>query len=119
MIERIVRVGPDGALVAHYLEQAAWHQTRALAQVREMQVPQARLLSPEERRGLGLQALGHLIQAQRLVRRAQQATEGPAQVSVLAEQLARLEAIAERIERETSGAVPLPPDTRIAPSTPE
>ena len=102
MIDLMARIGPESALVAHSLEQAAWHQTRALAYLRQARGPQSDALPPDERRALHLQALKHLVQAQRLVRQAQQASRSPAQALVLAERLARLQAIAEEVEREAS-----------------
>ncbi|HLH21849.1 MAG TPA: hypothetical protein VK066_04970 [Chloroflexota bacterium] len=102
MVDLLARIGPESALVAHCLEQAAWHQTRALAYTREAHEARPQPLGAAERRGLQLQALEHLVQAQQLVRQAQQASQSPGQATLLAEHLTRLQAIAEDVERETS-----------------
>jgi hypothetical protein len=110
MVELLARIGPESALVAHCLEQAAWHQTRALAFTREARAPRPQPLAIEERHALHLRAREHLVQAQQLVRRAQQASRSPVQATVLAEHLARLEAIAADVESETSsGYLTAPP----------
>ncbi|HEY7060744.1 MAG TPA: hypothetical protein VII06_04640 [Chloroflexota bacterium] len=97
----MARIGPESALVAHCLEQASWHQTRALAFTREARAPQSEAPT-EAPRALHLRALEHLVQAQRLVQQAQQASRSPTQAMVLAEHLARLQAIAADVEREAS-----------------
>jgi hypothetical protein len=116
----MTRIGPESALVVHCLEQAAWHQTRALMCTREAHAPRARPLAAPEQHALVLRALEHLVQAQQLVRQAQQASESPAQAVVLDEHLARLQAIAEGVEREATSDYLLspPPDpaSRLQPS---
>jgi hypothetical protein len=102
MVELMARVGPESALVAHCLEQAAWHQTRALACTRAARGPQPEPLAAAQQRTLHLQALDHLVQAQQLVRRAQQTSRSPVQAMVLGEHLTRLEAIAAEVERDVS-----------------
>jgi hypothetical protein len=97
MIDLLAPLGPESAHVAYCLEQAAWHQTRALAYTREAH-------AAAEQRTLSLQALEHLVLAQQLVRQAQQLSRSPAQAHVLAERLARLQAVAASLEQEASRA---------------
>ena len=108
MVELLASIGPESALIAHCLEQAACHQTRALAFTREARAPHPQPLARDERRALHLQALEHLVQAQQLVRRAQQASGSPARAMILAEHLARLQAIAADVESETSSGYLMP-----------
>ena len=116
MVELLASIGPESALIAHCLEQAAWDQTRALAFTREARAPRSQPLAVAECRALHLKALEHLAQAQQLVRRAQQVSRSPVQATVLAEHLARLQAIAADIESETSGGSLTPPPPPAGPS---
>jgi hypothetical protein len=118
MVELLARMGPESALVAHCLEQATWHQTRALAYTREARAPRRETLAADQRRALHLRALEHLVQAQQLVRRAQQASRSPVQAMVLGEHLARLEAIAADVESETSSGYVTSPLADAGPGEP-
>ena len=104
MVDLLARIGPETAHIAHCLEQAAWHQTRALAYTREAHAPRPQPLTTAEHHALVLQALEHLVQAQQLVRQAQQASRSPAQAQVLAERLTRLQAVAASVERKPRAA---------------
>jgi hypothetical protein len=117
MIDLLAPLGPESAHVAYCLEQAAWHQTRALANMREAHAARPRPLAAAEQRTLSLQALEHLVLAQQLVRQAQQLSRSPVQAHVLAERLARLQAVAASLEQEASrafhaGLLPVPAQAR-------
>ena len=84
--------------LARCVEQAASHQTRALAWLREARDP-ASPLSPARRRALLLLALEHLLIARHLLQRARKLTHEPALLADLAEHLARLETIVANTER--------------------
>jgi hypothetical protein len=84
--------------LARCVEQAAAHQTRALAWLRETRDP-ASPLSPARRRALLLLALEHLLLARHLLQRARKLAHGPALLADLGEHLARLETIVASTER--------------------
>jgi hypothetical protein len=84
--------------LARCVEQAAAHQTRALAWLREARDP-ATPLSPVRRRALLLLALEHLLLAQHLLRRARKLAHEPALLTDLGQHLARLETIVANTER--------------------
>src|SRR3712207_5400870 len=100
MGDLLMRVGPESALAVRCLGQATWHQTRVLALVREARAPEKQASSLDARRGLVLQALEHLVQAQRLVKQAQQASQSSLEARLLGQHLERLEALATSIESE-------------------
>src|SRR3954452_6557267 len=104
MVHLLARIGPESALIAHCLEQAAWHQTRALAYTREAREARPQPLAATEQHALVLRALKHLVQAQQLVRQAQQASRSPAQAQILAEPRTRLQAVVDSIEQEAARA---------------
>lgn len=84
--------------LARCVEQAAAHQTRALAWLREARDP-ASPLSPARRRALLLLALEHLLLARHLLQRARKLAHEPVLLADLGEHLARLETIVANTER--------------------
>ncbi|HEY7067575.1 MAG TPA: hypothetical protein VII06_39325 [Chloroflexota bacterium] len=84
--------------LARCVEQAAAHQTRALAWLREARDP-ASPLSPARRRALLLLALEHLLLARHLLQRARKLAHDPALLDQLGEHLARLRTIVANTER--------------------
>src|SRR5207248_1151129 len=84
--------------LARCVEQAAAHQTRALAWLRETRDP-ASPLSPARRRALLLLALEHLLLARHLLQRARKVAREPGLLADLGEHLARLETIVASTER--------------------
>ncbi|HLH22487.1 MAG TPA: hypothetical protein VK066_08180 [Chloroflexota bacterium] len=84
--------------LARCVEQAAAHQTRALAWLREARDP-ASPLSPARRRALLLLALEHLLLARHLLQRGRKLAPEPALLAELGEHLARLDTIVANTER--------------------
>jgi hypothetical protein len=84
--------------LARCVEQAASHQTRALAWLREARDP-ASPLSPARRRALFMLSLEHLLLARHLLQRARKASSDPTLSAQLHEHLARLATIVESAER--------------------
>jgi hypothetical protein len=108
--------------LARCVEQAAAHQTRALAWLREARDP-ASPLSPARRRALLLLALEHLLLARHLLQRARKLTREAALLADLAEHLARLDSIVANAERrldaldlEASGTDGTAPAARATPT---
>ncbi|HZR98729.1 MAG TPA: hypothetical protein VFE37_08485 [Chloroflexota bacterium] len=97
MIRPLASTATDRHL-ARCVEQAAAHQTRALAWLREARDP-ASPLSPARRRALLLLALEHLLLARHLLQRARKVAHEPALLAHLAEHLARLQTIVANTER--------------------
>jgi hypothetical protein len=87
--------------LARCVEQAAAHQTRALAWLREARDP-ASPLTPARRRALLLLALEHLLLARHLLQRGRKLACEAALLSELGEHLARLETIIASTERRLS-----------------
>ena len=84
--------------LARCVEQAASHQTRALAWLREARDP-ASALSPLRRRALLMLSLEHLLIARHLLERARKASRETALTAQLNEHLARLATIVDSAER--------------------
>jgi hypothetical protein len=84
--------------LARCVEQAAAHQTRALAWLREARDP-ATPLSPARRRALLLLALEHLLLARHLLGRARKLADEASLLADLGEHLARLDTIVANTER--------------------
>src|SRR5829696_9304855 len=84
--------------LARCVEQAAAHQTRALAWLREGRDP-ASPLSPARRRALLLLSLEHLLLARHLLQRARKLAHEPDLLADLGAHLARLETIVASTER--------------------
>lgn len=111
--------------LARCVEQAAAHQTRALAWLREARDP-ATPLSPARRRALLLLALEHLLLARHLLQRAQKLAHEASLLADLDAHLARLETIVANTERrldtldlEASGTDGTPLAVRRTSSTAE
>ena len=83
--------------LAHWMEQAASHQTRALAWLRQARDPAERL-SPTRRRGLVVLALERLLMARHLLQRARAGPANPELQALLDSHLARLERVMESTE---------------------
>jgi hypothetical protein len=104
--------------LARCVEQAASHQTRALAWLREARDPGSPL-SPARRRALLLLALEHLLLARHLLQRARKLSCEATLLAQLGEHLARLADIVASTERRlqelallgdaVDAAAPLPP----------
>ena len=111
--------------LARCVEQAAAHQTRALAWLREGRDP-ASPLSPARRRALLLLALEHLLLARHLLQRARKLTHEPALLGDVGEHLTRLETIIASTERrldelDVQGPAAdgtLPPPSPARPASP-
>jgi hypothetical protein len=84
--------------LARCVEQAAAHQTRALAGLREARDP-ASPLAPARRRALLLLALEHLLLARHLLQSARKLAHEPALLADFSEHLARLNTILANTER--------------------
>jgi hypothetical protein len=107
--------------LARCVEQAASHQTRALAWMREARDP-ASPLSPTRRRALFTMALEHLLLARHLLERAHQALRDAALSAQLTTHLERLATIVDGAERRlhevdllAAGDTPAPRSARPAP----
>lgn len=85
--------------VTHYLDRAAWLQTRALTCVHQaLDNPRPQRLSPSRRRQLLAFARQHLEKARLLLVAAQRATRDRALLALLDGHLARLQAVTDGIE---------------------
>src|SRR6476659_8150004 len=84
--------------LARCVEQAAAHQTRALAWLREGRDP-ASPLPPARRRALLLLALEHLLLARHLLQRARKLSHEPALLGDVGKHLTRLDTIIVSTER--------------------
>ena len=112
--------------LARCVEQAAAHQTRALAWLREARNP-ASPLSPARRRALLLLALEHVLLARHLLQRARRLAHEPALLVDIGEHLARLQTIIASTERRldeldlqdpaADGTLPPPAPRAAEPST--
>jgi hypothetical protein len=108
--------------LARCVEQAASHQTRALAWLREARDP-ASPLSSLRRRALFTLAVEHLLLARHLLERARKATRDPALTTQLNSHLDRLATIVASAEERlhqadrlaAAGDVVLPPSAANVP----
>ncbi len=91
--------GSEDTRLARWMEQAASHQTRALAWLRRARDPAAGALPVSQRRDLMLRALEHILAARRLLLRAHEASTDAELLSALKAHLSRLETTANSTEQ--------------------
>jgi hypothetical protein len=89
----------ESEALVRWMERAAVHQTRALASLRRARDPAAGPRSIAQRRAMLLRGLEHIVEARRLLQRAQSATPPGELLGLLNQHLARLEVAASTAER--------------------
>jgi hypothetical protein len=91
--------GASDARLARWMEQAGAHQTRAVSWLRRARDPASGPLPVTQRREMLMRALEHILNARRLLLRAQKEAEDAALLTALDTHLARLASTAESTER--------------------
>ena len=90
----------DHTILAHCVERASWHCTRALACVRQVQDPWARRLTPVQHRELRHAALQHVLKAHDLLLAVQHGDCNRQQRAIVASQLEQLDTVTAYVRRE-------------------
>jgi hypothetical protein len=97
MYEMGLGTSEDNPLVVTALERAGWHQTRALACLREARDPRAGPLTAAEHQALLEETRAHLQRARRQLQRAQHAAQHPTTSEALEGYLQKLAAVDQSI----------------------
>jgi hypothetical protein len=97
MYEMGLGISEDNPIVVAALERAGWHQTRALACLREARDPRAGPLSAPERQALLEETREQLQHARRGLQRAQRASQSPTTSGALEGYLQKLATVDQSI----------------------
>lgn len=98
----VVADGPDGhsALLGRYLDQATWHQRRALAALARAQELGVGGHATDQAREFRLYALEEAVKAYRLLQHVHQEAISLSEAAQVQRRLTKIYALAESIERE-------------------